>query len=194
MDQRRQVDKNASKAFSSFTKFTANEDDLRDIQRSVAPDLSLANLAIQFQELQDCDEIPKENPHTVLHSIVKGDQEQYYETVSVVLGRILACKPYSADCERVISLYNKVKSTCRSSLKCQTMSDYLYIHMNMPPLSAFDPRPATLKWMNEKEHRTRNTPIAAEQQWFSKVFQHDNSYDNKEAEGKAKEKPIKRTF
>ena len=48
MDQRLKVNKNASKAFTSFTKFTANEDDIRDIHHSIAPDLSLANLAIQF--------------------------------------------------------------------------------------------------------------------------------------------------
>jgi hypothetical protein len=117
-------------------------------------------LAIQYQELQHCNEIPK----------------------GIVLGRILVCKPHSADCERVISLYNKVKSTCTSSLKRQTMSDYLYIHINMPPLSNFDPRPATLQWMDEKECRTRNTPKAGEQEWFSKVFLQDNSFENEEAE------------
>jgi hypothetical protein len=75
------------------------------------------------------------------------------------------------------------------------MSDYLYINMNMPPLSEFDPRPATLQWMNEKDHRTRNIPKAGEQDWFSNVFQQDNNFDNPElAQGKADEKPIKRTF
>ena len=108
MDKRLQVDRKTSKAFTPFTKFTATEDEIRDVHQSIAPDLSLANLAIQFQELQDCNEIPKDNPHTVLQSIVKGDEEQYYANVSVVLGRILVCKPHSADCERVISLYNKV--------------------------------------------------------------------------------------
>ena len=42
--------------------------------------------------------------------------------------------------------------------------------MNMTLLSDFDPRPATLQWMDEKEHRTRNTPKAAEQEWFNTVF------------------------
>ena len=134
MDIRLQVDKNVSKSFTPFTKFTANENEIRDIHRSIAPDLSLADLAVEFQELQQCNELPKTNPHTVLQNIVNGGNEQYYRNVSVVLGRILVCKPHSADCERVISLYNKVKSICRSSLKRQTMSDYLYINMNMPPL------------------------------------------------------------
>ena len=95
---------------------------------------------------------------------------------------------------RVISLYNKVKSICRSSLKCQTMSDYLYINMNMPPLCSFDPRPATLQWMDEREHRTRNTTKAGEQEWFSKVFQRDDNPQNGEAEEGVKTKSIKRKF
>ena len=192
MDKRLQVDRNTSKAFTPFTKFTATEDEIRDVHQSIAPDLSLANLAIQFQELQDCNEIPKGNPHTVLQSIVKGDEEQYYANVSVVLGRILVCKPHSADCERVISLYNKVKLTCRSSLKRQTMSDY--IHMNMPPLSDLDPRPETFRWMDEKEHRPRNTPKAAQQEWFSEDFQQCNSFDNQEDQEEVKKKGIKRKF
>ena len=148
MDIRLQFDKNVSKSFTPFTKFTANENQIRDIHRSIAPDLSLADLAVEFQELQQCNELPKTNPHTVLQNILNAGNEQYYQKVSVVLGRILVCNPHSADCERVILLYNKVKSICRSSLKRQTMSDYLYINMNMPPLCSFDPRPATLQCMD----------------------------------------------
>ena len=194
MDISLQVDRNVSKSFTPFTKFTVNENEIRDIHRSIAPDLSLADLAVEFQELQQCNELQKTNPHTVLQDIVNGGNEQYYQNVSVVLGRILVCKQHSADCERVISLYNKVKSICRSSLKRQTMSDYLYINMNMPPLCSFDPRPATLRWMDEREHRTRNTTKAGEQEWFSKVFQQDDSPQNGEAEEGVKTKSIKRKF
>ena len=166
---RLQVDKNVSKSFTPFTKFTANENEIRDIHRSIAPDLSLADVAVEFKELQQCNELPKTNPHTVLQNIVNAGNEQYYQKVSVVLGRILVCKPHSVDCKRVISLYNKVKSICRSSLKRQTMSDYLYINMNMPPLCSFDPRPATLQWMVErsrtqdKEHYKRGRARMAQQ-------------------------------
>ena len=107
-------------------------------------------MAIQYQDLQDSVEIPKDNPYNVLQTIVKGGEKQY-ENLSIVLGRILVCKPHSADCERVISLYNKIKSTCRSSLQRQTISDYLYINMNMPPLCDFDPRPAIMRWLDEKK-------------------------------------------
>ena len=131
MDIRLQVDKNFSKRFTPFTKFTANENEIRDTHRSIAPDISLADLAVEFQELQQCNELPKTNPHTVLQNIVNAGNEQYYQNVSAVLGRVLVCKPHSADCERVISLY---------------------INMNMPPLCSFDPRPATLQWMDDNSY------------------------------------------
>ena len=95
----------------------------------------------------------KENPHIVLKSIVKlkGDQEIFYENVSIVLGHILVCKPHFAVCERVISPCNKVKSTCRLPLKRHLYATTsIYIRMNTPPLSDFDPTRATLQWMNKK--------------------------------------------
>ena len=100
MDTRLQIDKNVnvSKSFTAFTKFAANENEIRDIHHSIAPDLSLADLAVEFQELQQRDELPKSKPHTVLQNIVKADNEHYYQNVSVVLGRILVCKPHSVDC------------------------------------------------------------------------------------------------
>ena len=64
----------------------------------------------------------------------------------------------------------------------------------MPPLCSFDPRPATFQWMDKREHRTRNTTKAGEQDWFSKVFQQDDSPQNEEAEEGIKTKSIKRTF
>ena len=89
MDTRLQVDKNVSRSFTPFTKFTANENEIKDIDHSIAPDISLADLAVEFQELQQCNELPKSNPHTVLQNIVKADNKQYYQNMSVVLSRIL---------------------------------------------------------------------------------------------------------
>ena len=117
----------------------ATEEEIKEVE---------ANVAIQYQDLQDCAEMQKADPLNMLQNMLQGARDEYSD-VCVVLGRILACKPLSAHCERVISLYNKIKSTCRSSFKRQTVSDYLYIHMNMPQLCDFDPRPAALRWMEE---------------------------------------------
>ena len=169
IDQRLEIDQSTSKYFTPFTKFTATNEEIRDVHKSIAPDLDLANLAIQYKELQNCTGIPKDNPYKVLQSIIKGGKEEYNDEI-IVLSRILVCKPHSADCERVISQYNKVKSTCRASFDRQTVSDYLYINMNMPPLCEYDPRPAILRWMDDKDRRTRDTPKASKQEWFKKLF------------------------
>ena len=113
----------------------------------------------------------------MLQTIVKEGEKQY-ENLSIVLGRILICKPHSADCERVISLYNKIKFTCRSSLQQQTISDYLYINMNMPPLCDFDSRPAIIRWLDEEDRRVRETPKAGKQDYFNKVFHYDSGSED----------------
>ena len=183
-------DQKASAAFTPFTNFSALEEDIRDVHKSIAPDLDLANLAIQYQDVQDCATLCKDNPYILLQNLLKKHKEEY-EDLSVVLGRILVCKPHSADCERIISLYNIVKSADRSLLNCQTISDYLYINMNMPLLSDFDPRPAVLHWLDEKDRRVRETPKAGQQNWFAKVFDVENF---KEPKGDEKEKQIKCKF
>ena len=103
VDKRLQVDRNTSKSFTPFGKIAATEDEIKQVHRSIAPDLDLANVAIQYQDLQDCAEIQKADPFNMLQIMVQGGRDEYSD-VCVVLGRTLACKPHSADCERVISL------------------------------------------------------------------------------------------
>lgn len=97
--------------------------------------------------------------------------------LAVALSRILVCKPHSADCERLISAYNRLKTSARSSLDRQTISDYMYIHVNMPPLVQFDPRPAVLYWLTDKQRREKETPKAKQQDWFRTVFGSENNSD-----------------
>ena len=61
----------------------------------------------------------------------------------------------------------------------------------MPFLCNFDPRPAVLHWLNQKERRVRETPKAGQQEWFDKVFDVDNFKEPKVDE---KEKQIKCKF
>ena len=109
------------------------------------------------------------NPLNMLQCMLQRARNEYHE-VSVVLCQILVCKPHSADCERLISLYSKIKSICRSSLQRQTISAYLYINMNMPQICDFDPRPATLRRMEEKDRRTKERAKVGKQELFTKVF------------------------
>ena len=61
--------------------------------------------------------------------------------------------------------------------------------MNMPKTIDFDPRPAALRWMEEKDRRARESTKARKREWFSKVFANDDKED-----GKVKEKELKRKF
>ena len=79
----------------------AKEDEIKEVHRSIAPDLDLANVAIQYQDLQDCAEMQKADPFSMLQNMLQGAKDEYPD-VCDVLGRILACKPHSAGCQRVI--------------------------------------------------------------------------------------------
>jgi len=95
---------------------------------------------------------------------------QSHHALAVTLSRIIVCKPQSADCQRLISAYNRLKSDVRSPLDCETISDYLYVFVNMPPLAQYDPRPAVLYWLQDKQRRHKSAPKASQQDWLRRVF------------------------
>ena len=64
-------------------------------------------------------------------NVDQDDSEVSVSPLAVTLSRIIVCKPQSADCERLISAYNRLKSDVRSPLDCETISDYLYVFVNM---------------------------------------------------------------
>ena len=90
-----------------FIKLTATEDEIREVHHSIAPEMDLANLALQYQDMQCCDEFHNTNDFNMLQSMLQRAKKEYHE-VSVVLGPIHVSKPHSADSERLISLYSKM--------------------------------------------------------------------------------------
>ena len=71
VDKRFQVDRNPSKSFTPFVKIMATEE-IKEVHRSIAPDLDLANVAIQYQDLQDCAEMQKADPFSMLQNMLQG--------------------------------------------------------------------------------------------------------------------------
>jgi hypothetical protein len=162
-------------SISSFCNFTASSDDIQIVSRLISPDLDLANVADQYIDIQlDMKVKPYTTPRQGLqmlcsqHESSTGKIQQ--REVAETLARILVCKPHSGDCERIISAYNRLKSTFRANLDCETIVHYLYINVIMPKLSNFDPRPAVLKWLTDKDRRRSDTAKVAKQQWFKTVF------------------------
>jgi len=93
-----------------------------------------------------------------------------YATITEVFSRLLAAKPHSADVERLISANNVVKSDDRSSMKLSTENMYLFIHYNLPALTDWDPKPAVLSWLKDKERRGRKRRKGKQQTYFKGVF------------------------
>ena len=81
--------------------------------------------------------------------------------------RTVVVKPHSCDVERLVSAYNLFEDDDRCSLSAQTMDAYLHIHVNMPVLADFDPRPTLLSWMKKSDRRPYDT---TEQDWFKTGF------------------------
>ena len=164
-ESRLALDDGFSSPATLFANFQATDDDIRTVHKKFAPDLDLAAIKDQYSDIQDLHN--RKPARQVLKDICQLDQ---FSELATVLSRIIVCKPHSADCERSISAYNLLKTTNRSCLNRQTISNYLHININMPPLSAFDPRPAVLKWLKLKNRRVKETPKANEQEWMKSVF------------------------
>ena len=90
--------------------------------------------------------------------------------LSIVLARILVCKPNSTDFERLVIAYNTLKTASRDELHRDTISHYLYININMPALSKFNPRPAVNMFINEKCRIIGDTTKADKQSRFKRFF------------------------
>ena len=135
----------------------------------------------------------KSNPKALLQNLCANSKT---ETLTKMLARILVCKPHSADCERLVSAYNTVKTNSRNRLERETISNYLYVNINMPVLSKFGPRPAVRHFIDEKRRRVKDTPKADKQAWFQKVFRRDdtNGSDTEDAHNATKQKKLNREF
>jgi len=90
--------------------------------------------------------------------------------ISILLARVIAAKPHSADVERLISKSHILKSINRQILHIETENEYICIHFNMPALQNWVLRPAIQIWLNQNERRINDTPKAKEQEWYNGIF------------------------
>lgn len=159
-----------TKSMTAFCKLIATDDDIRNVHEGIGPDTELAELAYQYDTITQRYQAD-EKPCKALLQTISGQEE--FTTLSKILCRILVCKPQSADCERLISAYSLLKAPGRSLLQNSTLANYLYIRINMPKLATFDPRPATLFWLNKKLRRVSNPTKCDKQKWFANTFEAD---------------------
>ena len=109
------------------------------------------------------------NPRLFLKAII-GDKST--KSLHVALAIIIAAKPRSADVERLISTYNKIKTDGRSSFSPETLCKFMFIGINMPDLASFHfCFPAKLWLEKKRRHFNHATKKAGKQDWFKGVFE-----------------------
>ena len=171
-----------------FISFRSNDNELVKVHEKIAADLSLPCLS---EEYIDAKNIPALKSLSLLVSVEYFSRMKEFSTLCTAYARIAACTAHSADVERVISLYNQLKTADRSSLSNDTLAHNLYVNMNMPTLAEFDPRPAALYWMSEKRHRAVEPSKAIQQEWFMQTFREATDIQKL---NKKKDKEPKKTF
>lgn len=167
LDERFDVDSEVMEILEPFANLDPAAD-IKAVHRVLGADIDLAELALEFQDLSKgtlLKDLPLRDKVKKLLTTVEG-----FDAVATILARILAAKPHSADVERLISASHILTSPHRSSLGLEAENDYLYIHYNMPPVESWDPRPAVLLWLQDKDRRHRETPRAVNQPYFRGIF------------------------
>ncbi|CAB3980678.1 Hypothetical predicted protein [Paramuricea clavata] len=168
LTQRLSFDEDIQKLLKCFISFQAKDDDLVMVHQKIACDLQLSNIS---EEYRDAVRLLGSKSLSLLEKVEMLAQAQSdYGSLAVVFARIAACMPHSADVERLISLYNQLKTSDRSCLTNETVSHYLYVDLNMSVLAEFNPSPAVEYWWKQRSRRSVEPTKAKEQEWFLKTF------------------------
>lgn len=155
-----------------FLTFDKNSD-ITKVHDLIAKDLDLSALNLQYIDLSNSqDDVKKQVPQQLLRFLRTENRIEHFHEISIVIARIIACTPHSADCERTISANNNLKTLKRMNLSITTENYYLYCHFNMPPLERWDPRPAVRKWMIDVGRRQSTVSISSNSTTKKSYFKH----------------------
>lgn len=180
-------DEDLLKTVEPFIGFKRDAD-IETIHEVLAPDLSLANLGIQYEDIvNESDKFEGLGLNEVIKKLtVTAESRKQYKELITVFSRISACTPHSADIERCISGNNRLKTKLRSSLKVETENKYLFVHHNMPDFQYWDPAKAAKLFIDEKIRRDRKENIqskARAQPHFKGIYGDARHCDEKSAQG-----------
>lgn len=170
------VDKELLELAIPFVNLDKNSVQLKKFHQKFGPDLDICSLQLQFNELCQLKEFRDLNlAKKVLH-LAENDETSSYKEMLIALSRIMAATPHSADCERVISANNLLKTAMRSNLNLETENQYLHVHFNLPPIENWQPRSTVKNWLLKKQRRHHDLLFeddhhkAKEQPHFKGVF------------------------
>lgn len=111
LTERFQIDDDLLKVIDPFVKFGKNAD-VQKVHSMLAPDLELANLSIQYGDiLNNLDIVQNKNLNEIIIQLAKTtESRELYKELIIVLARVAALTPQSADVERCISANNILKA------------------------------------------------------------------------------------
>lgn len=164
-----------------FFEFRNDQASVRIAHNILASDLDITELYMQFKHICNDNSLKNIPLSKLLKHLIETDSMQSHSHLIIILARMLAATPHSADVERSISANNLLKTALRTRLKLETENNYLFVHFNLPPFSEWNPEKAVLRWMSAKERRTHNLAVendnrkAKSQPHFKGVFPHASS-------------------
>lgn len=153
LDERFETDETLFREIISPFICFETDANIRAVHEKVAPDLSLPNLSLQFQEILNNPDLFNKDlglSEIIIKLSKTAESREKFREIIIVLSRIAACTPHSADVERCISSNNRLKTKLPSSLKVETENKYLFIHYNMPDLQDWKPSAASNLFLSEK--------------------------------------------
>ncbi len=90
---------------------------------------------------------------------------------------VLTIPASTAECERGFNVMKQVKSDWRSSLKPETLSDLLIVHLSSPSISEYDPSPDVELWHTDCIRSRRTNFLDNTEQCSSNRSNTDTSED-----------------
>ena len=99
-----------------------------------------------------------------------------YGLLRKFLASFLTLTPHSMATERVVSHYNKVKTSGRASLKTESIYYCMHVPLNGKGTAFYDPRPAVSEFLKRKRRRSTEptAEIYKERDFVKMFFKNDN--------------------
>jgi len=158
-------DLQSSSSSSVYALSVTSQQLQRTFERSgncFVPDVDLAVLAQEYEDIQALSPEPTD-PRKVLRMICSSKYPSPSSLArTTTLARILVCKPQSADCERLISAQNRLKSSQRNSLEHATIGNYLYIKHATIDIIRSSPSFAALDYRERQETQRHSESFQTE--------------------------------
>ena len=109
-----------------------------------------------------------------------GQNPLKYPEIFKIYTTLQCAAPHSMVVERVVSMYNKVKTSDRSTISISSLRNNLLVSINGVGTAHFDPLPAVGKFLNDKDRRLSQPNVnkyVGKREFTKKFFHPDNKID-----------------